>query len=409
MNHKSYRADFPLLANNRDLVYLDSSATSLKPQSVIDAETEYYARYSANIKRGIYKISEEATAEYEKARSAVAGLIGAEARELIFTKNTTESLNLIAYSLGSEIVGAGDDIVTTVMEHHSNFVPWQRLASVNGAILKVVDVTDDGMLALDDKTLSSLIGIKTKLVVLTHVSNVFGTINPIKELVKKIKKLNGRTVVVVDGAQAVGHQAVNVADLGCDFYAFSGHKMLGPTGIGVLWGRSQILNRMEPFLMGGEMIKSVALDKTEFAQIPEKFEAGTPPIAQAIGLGAAVNYIKAIGVDRIREHEIQIVEHALKALKSKLGKNITLYGPSNAAARGGIITFTLSGAHPHDVASLLDQKNICIRAGHHCAMPLHTRLGIAASCRMSFHLYTTTEDIDKITAELHAIWALFAT
>ncbi len=408
MKHHNHRDDFPLLRGNKNVVYLDSSATSLKPQEVIDTVNEYYTEYSANIKRGLYRMSERATAEYENARTAVASLIGADSREIIFTKNTTESLNLVAYSLGTEIVGDGDEVVTTMMEHHSNFVPWQRLAAVNNAVFKVVDVTADGLLAMDKKSVQSVIGPLTKIVSLTHVSNVLGTINPVREIVAFVRKINPHAIIVVDGAQAAGHLPVNVRELGCDFYAFSGHKMLGPTGIGVLWGRSELLERMEPFLMGGEMIRSVSVGKTEFADIPEKFEAGTPPIAQAIGLGAAANYITSVGVEHIRQHEEAIVRYALDTIQSVLGRKITLYGPGDAALKGGIIAFNLKGVHPHDVASLLDERNICIRAGHHCAMPLHDHLSTPASCRISFHLYTSTEDIDRVIAELNTIHSRFA-
>ena len=378
---------FPIYKSNPKLVYLDSTATTLKPQAVIDKIVEYYSKYSANVKRGIYEIGEKATLEYENARSTVASFINAKQNEIIFTKGTTESLNLLAYSLGRQIIGKDDEVLTTIMEHHSNFVPWQQLCMENNAIFKILDIDDEGYLQSDLKTLSKYVNKKTKIVTLTYVSNVLGTINPVKRIIKDLKKINKDIIVILDCAQAVPHIKIDVLDLGCDFIAFSGHKMLGPTGIGVLWGKFEYLEKMYPFQFGGEMISEVMIDKTTYADIPEKFEAGTPPIAQAIGLGEAIKFIEKIGINKIEEHEKVLTEYSVKYLTESLGKDIEIYGPKNLKNRGGIISFNLKGVHPHDLASLLNENNIAVRAGNHCAMPLHTRLGINASCRASLYIY----------------------
>ncbi len=401
------KADFPIFKSHTELVYLDSAATTLKPKVVIDKINEYYTQYSANIKRGIYKISERATEEYEAARAILADFIGAKPESVIFTKSTTESINLVAYSLGRQIVGAGDEVVVSIAEHHSNFVPWQQLAFDAGADFKVIDVDQKGHLALGKSSeinLNEIITKKTKILALTLVSNVLGTINPIKEIAHAAKKINPKVIILVDAAQAVGHMALDVEDLGVDFVAFSGHKMYGPTGIGVLWGRYELLKSMNPFQYGGEMISTVAIENTTFASPPEKFEAGTPPIAEAIALGAAVSYLKTIGMEDIARHEQILTEYTYDVLNDHFGSNIHLFGPESVKDRAGIIAFNLYDFHAHDVASILDeQKHIAVRAGHHCAMQLHTQLGISASARISFAIYNSTSDVDLLITGLNQV------
>ncbi|MBI2029569.1 cysteine desulfurase [Candidatus Gottesmanbacteria bacterium] len=392
------KSDFPIFRGQKDLVYLDSTATTLKSQSVINAVSDYYSNYSANVFRGVYKISEKATEEYEKAREKVANFIGAKVEEIIFLRNTTEALNLIYYSWAQNYIKKGDVVLTSIMEHHSNFVPWQQLCKQKGAEFKIFDIDENGKLILHKSLLTNV-----KLLALTHVSNVLGTINPVKEIIKQVRLANPNCVVVVDGAQAVPHMKINVVDLDCDFYCFSGHKMLGPTGIGVLWGKKILLDGMTPFNYGGEMISRVTVEKTDFKQIPYKFEAGTPHIAGAIALGTAIDYLSKIGMDKVRKHEIEITDYALKEL-SKVDK-LKIYGPTLAVERGGVIAFTIEGIHPHDIAQILDSENICIRSGNQCAMPLHQKLGIAASARASFYIYTTKNDIDKLVLGLKkVIW-----
>jgi cysteine desulfurase/selenocysteine lyase len=392
------RKDFPMLGrriNGKPLVYLDSTATSFKPLSVIDKENEYYTRYTANIFRGIYTISEEATKEYEDARIKVARFIGAsKSEEIIFTRNTTESINLVAYSLIH-----GDEIVASIMEHHSNFVPWQQRGK-----LKIWYCDKSGLLNCND--LDKLITRRTKLLAITAVSNVLGTINPIEKIVKHVKKINPQCLVLVDAAQSVPHMPVDVSAWGADFVAFSGHKMLGPTGIGILWGRKELLESMPPFNFGGEMIAEVHEDSTVFNDLPHKFEAGTPHIAGAIGLGAAVDYLSRLGMDSVRAHEKDITAHALDVLSSV--KGVTIIGPGNPGVRGGVIAFTVKGIHPHDVAQILDQDNICIRVGFHCAQPLHEYLKIGSTVRASFYVYTTREDIDALGEGLQKVIKVFA-
>ncbi len=398
------KADFPIFKHNPELIYLDSAATTLKPQSVIDKMCEYYTQYSANIKRGIYGISDRATEEYEGARAIVANFIGAKPQDTIFTRGTTESVNLVAYALGRQILEAKDEVVVSIAEHHSNFVPWQQLAFEVGADFKIIDIDSGGRLALGINNAINLDGIitkKTKILALSLVSNVLGTINPIRQIAEAAKKINPNIVIIVDCAQAIGHIALNVEDLGVDFVASSGHKMYGPTGVGVLWGRSELLDNMYPFQYGGEMISTVAIEKTTFADPPEKFEAGTPAIAEVIALGAAVTYLKKIGMSDISLHEHKLFEYALKSLKDRFGDNIHIYGPQSMDNRAGILTFNLYDFHAHDVASILDEtQHIASRAGHHCTMPLHTRLGISASSRISFSLYNTTCDVDNLVAGL---------
>jgi len=405
------RKDFPIfkrLINKKPIVFLDSTASSLKPQKVLDAINEYYTKYSVNIFRGVYKLSEEATGKYEQARKKVAKFINCRnPAEIIFVRNATESINLVAHTWGKININQDCEIISTVMEHHANIVPWQELAKETRAKISFIDFDEDGF--LDLKKLSQLITPKSKLLVLTYVSNVLGTINPVKKIIAMVKSLNPHIVVVIDGAQAVPHMKVDISDLGCDFLAFSGHKMLGPTGIGVLWGKYDLLEKMPPYQTGGEMIKEVTLEKSLFKDPPLKFEAGTPHIAGAIGLGAACEYLDFLGMENVREHDRQLAEYAL----SKLGKlsNLSIYGPQKAQDRGGVISFNLFTKnkliHPHDVAQILDRENIYIRSGHHCAMPLHRRLGIPASCRASFYIYNTQEDIDKLIEGLHKAQKIF--
>ncbi len=394
---RKIKRDFPVFIHNPGLVYLDSAATSLKPQSVIDKLAEYYTKYPANIHRGIYRISEKATEEYEKSRIAVMEFVNARRfEEIIFTRNTTESINLIAYSLGRQIVGADDEIVTTVMEHHSNFVPWQVLADEAGAVFKVVDINGDGCLDVNTSNLAGIITKRTKILALAYVSNVLGTVNPVKKIIRAAKKINPKIITVVDAAQAVPHMPVDVRDLGCDFLAFSGHKMLGPTGIGVLYGRYDLLNSMFPFNFGGGMIKEVTIEKTEFPPPPARFEAGTPAIAEAIGLGEAIKYLQTTGMDKIAAYEKKLTAYAIKHLIESFGADIRVLGPKTADNRVGVLTFAFKNYHPHDIAHILGEENICIRAGHHCAMPVHNRFGLAASARMSLYLYNDYYDIDKL-------------
>lgn len=385
------KKDFPQLSrviDGKHIVYLDSTATSLKPQAVLDKEQEYYRKYSANIFRGIYSISEEATVEYEGARQRVADFIGAtDSREVVFTRNTTESINLVAYSL----LSGGDHVVSTIMEHHSNFVPWQQMGNVS-----VWNIDPAGQ--LDVSALDRLVTPKTKILAFTAVSNVLGTIVPVATIVKEVKRRNPNCIVVVDAAQAVPHMKVDVQGWGADVVVFSSHKMLGPTGVGVLWGRYELLDQMKPFLYGGEMIEEVRIDKTIFKKPPHKFEAGTPHIAGVIGLGAAVSYLSDLGINAVRAHEQEIVSYAMQKMQAVDG--LTIYGPTDPALRGGVIAFTLPGIHPHDIAQVLNEDNICIRSGNHCAMPLHTSLNLSATARASFYVYTTHEDIDALVEGL---------
>ncbi len=398
---KDVRADFPILARGvggRPLVYLDSAATSQKPRVVIEAEARFYREANANVHRGLYALSVGATELYEGARRKVAAFIGAAPEEVIFTRGTTESLNALAYSLGEARVGPGDEILVTVMEHHANLVPWQLLAQRKGARLLAVGITPEGELDLEEfkRKLSS----RTRIVAVTHVSNVLGTVNPIPEI-SRMAHAVGATVVV-DAAQSVPHMAVRVEELGCDFLAFSGHKMLGPTGIGVLWGKRELLEELPPFLTGGEMIREVWIDRATWNDPPYKFEAGTPPIAQAVGLGAAVDYLAELGMDEVRRHEEELVALALEGLLAR--DYVEVYGPVDPDARGGVVAFNLRGIHPHDVATLLDQEGIAIRAGHHCAQPLHRLLGVPASCRVSVYVYNTADEVKLFLEALDRVW-----
>ncbi|MGZ3631451.1 MAG: SufS family cysteine desulfurase [Candidatus Limnocylindrales bacterium] len=400
------RADFPLLERDfggRRLAYLDSAATALKPRVVIDAVNAYNSRYSANVHRGIYAIGEEATAAYEAARAAVAHFINApDRREIVFVRNATEAINLVAYSWGRHNIASGDTILLTELEHHSNLVPWQILAQERDADLEFVPIDDLGRLL--QASYEVLLRTRPRLVAFTHVSNGLGTINPVREMVEAAHAAGA--LVLVDGAQAAPHLPVDVQALGCDFYVFSGHKTLGPTGSGALWARRELLEAMPPFLAGGEMIREVHLRRTEFNDVPWKFEAGTPDIAAAIGLGAAVEYLEGVGMDAVRAHERDLVAYTLDLLPQEV-PDIRIYGPQDPDERGGVVTFNLPEIHPHDVATLLDREAIAIRAGHHCTQPLHERLGEAATARASFNVYSDREDIDRLGAALARAQRLF--
>ena len=389
------KQDFPIFKNHPKLVYLDNAATAQKPKSVIDAIAKHYEHNNANIHRGIYKLSEQATEAYEAARVKVAKFIGAESPEqIIFTKNTTEAINLVAYSFARKNLKSGDEILLTLMEHHSNIVPWQMIAKEKKLKIRFVNITHDGELDIND--FKSKLNEKTKLFAVTHASNVLGTINPVQKITE-ICHSQG-IPVLVDGAQATPHFPVNVSALKCDFYAFSGHKMLAPTGIGVLYISKKYLNILPPFLGGGDMIKSITKKEMEFQEAPARFEAGTPAIEAAIGLEAAIDYLNNISMPAIQKHEQKLVAYALQKLEKI--NDIAVYGSKNPAKRAGVISFNLAGVHPHDLASLLDEQNIAIRAGHHCAMPLHQFLKIPASARMSFYIYNTKKDIDILCEAL---------
>ena len=399
------RADFPILATEVypgvPLVYLDSAASSQKPAVVIEAMADYYRRYHANVHRGVHRLSEMATTAYEGARVRVAEFIHAAApEEIIFVGNATEGFNLVAQSWGRANVGPGDEILLTEMEHHANLVPWQMLAAERGATLRYLPFNDDGTLALE--RLGDFLTERTRLFSFTAVSNVFGTINPVRELVDAAHAAGA--LAMVDAAQSVPHMPVDVRALDCDFLAFSSHKMCGPTGIGVLYGKRQLLEAIPPFLGGGDMIRRVTFDGFIPNELPWKFEAGTPRIAEAIGLGAAVAYLSALGMDAIHAHEQAITAYALESLSELPG--LRLLGPPGTQ-HGGLAAFTLEGAHPHDIAEILDKDGIAIRAGHHCAMPLHHKLGVNASARASFYVHTTTDEIDKLVAGLHRVRELF--
>ncbi len=390
---KNIREDFPIFTERADnFVYLDSSATTLKPQTVIDAVADYYSKYSANVHRSIYSIGEKATEKYEGSRSKVAKLINANSNSIIFTRGTTESINLVAYTWARKNLKSGDEILLTEMEHHSNLIPWQLCAEETGAVLKFIPFNEDGTLDLSDP--EKWFTNKTKLVAVIHQSNVFGTVNPIKDIIKLAKGVGA--VTLIDAAQSVPHQKVDVQDLDCDFLAFSGHKMLGPTGVGVLYGKPEILEEMPPFMGGGEMIRTVSLNESTWNDIPWKFEAGTPNIAQAIGLGSAIDYINEIGLDKIHEHEQDILTYALEKMQKI--PEVNIYG--SADERGAVISFNLKNIHPHDLSQLLDNDGIAIRAGHHCAQPIMKKLGVSATGRASFYLYNSKEDVDRLCESL---------
>lgn len=398
---------FPIYGNQPNLVYLDSTATSLKPKSVVDKIREYYEEYSANVFRGIYPMSEKATMEFEETRTIVSGFISANSsNEIVFTRNATESLNLLAYSLGRKILEPGDEIVTTIMEHHSNFVPWQVLASEVGAVFKIIDIDEEGYLDLESdklKTLKQIITKKTKILTLTYVSNVLGTINPIKEIVSMAKSINPNIVTIIDAAQAVPHLKIDVQDLGVDFIVFSSHKMLGPTGVGVLWGKEKLLKEMYPFMYGGDMISEVYIDKTIYKDPPHKFEAGTPAIGEIIAFKEAIKFLNEVGMKKINEHEKKLTKIAIDRLTDVFGEEIKIYGPRNVDDHNGIVSFSFGKYHPHDISQILADNGICVRAGHHCAMPLHTRLKIPATVRASFYIYNDEKDVEKLVEGLKEV------
>ena len=396
------RNDFPAYRKkDGNFIYLDSASTSQKPEFVIDAISSYYSSYAANIHRALYEIGEKATDKYEKVREKVKQFINVpDSHVVIFTGGTTESINLIAYSWGSNNLSNGDQILITEMEHHSNIVPWQLLCSRSNASLNYIPIKKDGTLELGK--LKENILPKTKLISLTHQSNVFGTINPLNNIIDEAKKIGA--ITVIDGAQAVPHMKVDIKKLGCDFYAFSGHKMLGPTGVGVLIARKNILEEIDPFMGGGEMINSVNMDESTWNEVPWKFEAGTPNIAQVIGLGAAIDYIQKIGIENIHQHEQELLHYGLDLLDQN--KDVTLYG--KADNRGAVIPFNLRNIHPHDLAKFLDTDGICIRAGHHCAQPIMNKLGVSATARASFYLYNTKEDIEKLVESIKKTVRIFS-
>jgi cysteine desulfurase / selenocysteine lyase len=400
------RADFPVVNTvnrfGKPLVYLDSAASSLKPQVVIDAVNGYNTEYSSNIHRGIYEIAERATGAYEAARASTARLINApEPAEIVFVRNATEAINLVAYSWGRRNIGRGDTIVLTEMEHHANLVPWQLLVQEKDGDLEFIPITDDGVLRLE--VYEALLHLRPKLVAFTHVSNMLGTINPVRQLTEMAHAAGA--LVLIDGAQAVPHRPVDVQEIGADFYVFSGHKMLAPTGSGGLWARRELLEAMPPFLAGGDMIREVHLRRSEWNDIPYKFEAGTPDISAAIGMGAAAEYLMDIGMDAVQAHERELTRYALDTLRREV-PGIELYGPA-AEQRGGIVAFNLPGIHPHDVAQILDRSGICVRAGHHCTMPLHERFDLAATARASFDVYTIPAEIDALSAGLREVIRVF--
>ena len=395
--HYDYRNDFPLLMQNK-IIYIDNAATSQRPQCVIDAEGDFYKNYNANPLRGLYSLSVEATEVYENAREAVRKFIGAEkSNEIIFTRNTTESLNLVAYSYGLSNVKKGDEIVVSIMEHHSDLLPWQMVAKTCGAELKFIECAKDG--SIDLEKVKELITSRTKIVAMTQVSNVLGREYPVKEIAKLAHEKGA--VMVVDGAQSTPHMRVDVTDLDADFFAFSGHKLLAPMGIGVLYGKEELLEKMPPFLSGGEMIDSVTRTSAVYAELPHKFEAGTVNAAGAAGLKAAIDYIKKVGFDYISEREIALTSRAIEKMKKI--PHVNIIGSENADEHTGIVTFTIDNVHPHDISEILAADGIAVRAGHHCAQPLLTHLGLNSTARASFAFYNTEDEVDKFTDSVATI------
>ncbi|MFW6152761.1 MAG: aminotransferase class V-fold PLP-dependent enzyme [Halobacteriota archaeon] len=400
------REDFPVLerrvGDDRPLVYLDNSATSLTPEPVVDAMARYYREMNANVHRGLHQLSQEASLAYEAAHDAVAEFIGADGlEEVVFTKNTTESLNLVAYAWGLNNLGPGDDVVITEMEHHSALVTWQQVAKRTGATLRYIRITEEGQLDLDHA--DEVIGPDTAVLSAVHVSNTLGTVNPVDELVERAHEVDA--LAVIDGAQAVPMRPVDVGAIGADFYAFSGHKMLGPTGIGVLYGRASILDELEPFLYGGSMIEKVTWEESRWNELPWKFEAGTPPVAEGLGLHAAVDYLEDLDMERVRAHEESLASYALDRLDE--AGDVEVYGPTDPDARGGLVAFNLEGVHPHDLAAVMNDFAVAIRAGDHCTQPLHDRLDISASARASFYVYNRPDEIDVLVEGIDAARELF--
>jgi cysteine desulfurase/selenocysteine lyase len=410
------RVDFPILSrtvrDGKRLVYLDSGATSHKPVAVLDAERDFYLHHNSAVHRGAHALAEEATDAFESARRRVATFVGGSAQEVVFTKNATEAINLVTYSLENAGTGAGpsdlaishgDEIVVTEMEHHANLVPWQQLCERTGARLRWFGVTEDGRLDLED--LESVVTERTKVVAVVHQSNVLGTVNPLRALFDRAHEVGA--LVLLDACQSVPHMPIDVADLGVDFLVFSGHKMLGPMGVGVLWGRQQLLERMPPFLTGGSMIERVTMQRSTFAPPPQRFEAGVPNVAQAVGLAAACDYLAAVGMDRVHAHEQAINQAALPRLAEIPG--LRLVGPPGAADRGATYSFTVEGIHPHDLGQMLDAHGVAVRTGHHCAWPLHTAYGVQATTRASFYLYNDLADLDVLVEAIRAAQRFFGT
>lgn len=399
MDVEKIRKDFPILeriVNGKKIAYLDNGATSQKPREVIDAIVRYYSEYNANVHRGVHKLSEESTVAYEDARRKVAEFVNASEEEIIFVKNASEALNLVMYSYGMANVNAGDRVSISIMEHHSNFVPWQFLAEKRKAKLEFLDVDAEGELVGLEKASGS------KIVSILHASNVLGTINDAERICKVAHEGGG--VAVIDASQSVPHMPVDVKRTGCDFLAFTGHKMLAPTGIGVLYGKKELLEKMEPFLYGGDMVLEVKKEGCKWNNLPYKFEAGTPNIEGAIGLGAAVDYLNRIGMDEVRKHEVDLLSYAIKAMKDE----VTIYGPLDARKRTGLVSFNVPGVHSHDVATILDEDGVEIRSGHHCAQPLHDRLGLESSARASFYFYNTKEEVDRLVEGIKKVKRVFA-
>ena len=405
LDRTALRAQFPALAQEvggHPLVYLDNAATSQKPQSVLDALAAYYEDDNANVHRGIHELSRRATTAFEGARVKLAKFIGApDSAELVWTRGTTEAINLVASSWGMDTLGDGDEILLSSLEHHSNIVPWQLVASRTGARLRYIEMDEQGRLILD--YLPELLTDRTRMVAVSHISNALGTVNPIREIVDQAKQVGA--LVLVDGAQALPHRRVDVQELGCDFYAFSGHKMCGPTGSGGLWARRSLLESMPPYQGGGEMIRMVERDMSTWAEIPHKFEAGTPNIAGAIALGAAADFLDEVGFDAIAEHERELLSYALERLDDMGGINV--YGPTDLDERSGVISFTMGDAHPHDISTILDSRGIAIRAGHHCAQLVMQHFGISATARASFYLYNSTDDVDRLIEGLASVKEIF--
>lgn len=421
MDINAIRKDFPILnrkVNGHILAYLDNAATSHKPSQVLAAMNRYYRGHNANVHRGIHTLSVEATEMLEEARARVGKFVGVgpalreglggDAGEIVFVRNATEAINLVAYAWGRLNIGRGDEIVLTVAEHHSNFVPWQQLAAENGAVLKIVPVDVNG--ELDEEAFKKSITKRTKLATFFHVSNVLGTINEVDRLSLIVHRGAPKAKILIDGAQAIPHMPVDITKIGCDFYVFTGHKMLGPMGIGVLWGRRKILEEMPPFLFGGEMISKVGLRGSSYNEVPWKFEAGTPNVAGAVGLSAACDYLSVIGMEKVREHELRIMNYALEKLNKIPG--LVTYGPKEARKRGGVVSFNIMGSsrsfiHAHDVASILDSGGIAVRSGHHCAQPLMEFLGVSAAARASFYIYNTVEEVDRLVEGIKRVKRTF--
>lgn len=412
LNPTLIRGDFPIfertVRDGKKLVYLDSGATSQKPNTVIEAESDFYRFKNAAVHRGAHQLAEEATHVYEEARSIVASFLGASSTEIVFTKSATESLNLLAYAIGNAESGNkfhlkdGDKIVVTEMEHHANLIPWQQLAKRNRAVLGWFEVTSEGRLDLSQ--IDSVITTETKIVALTHQSNVLGTINPLQSIIKRAHEVGA--IVILDACQSVPHMQIDVKELGIDFLAFSGHKALGPTGVGILWGRADLLADLPPFLFGGSMIETVSMTEATWAKPPKRFEAGVPNMAQAVGLGAALKYLSAIGLQSIHDHEMKLTQQLVTGLQGN--SDVKIYGPTGSEMRGGVVSFSLANIHPHDLGQYLDSQGIAVRTGHHCAWPLNRKLGVVATTRASVYLYNDSSDIDALLVGISDAQKFFA-